>query len=114
MLNNPPLAADYRLRDNRSRQAVHHSMRTRSHERDNLYSGPELLQILKNQDGSFTILNCKGKVLKASIPDSWLVYKLQRSGYCGEEYEEIRRQLDSCGKAEVVLNLSARRVPWVA
>jgi hypothetical protein len=87
-------------------------MRRRSHERDNPYSGPELLQIRKNQDGSFTILNLKDKVLKAAIPDSWLESKLQRSGYCGEEYEEIRRQLNSLGKAEVVLNLGKRHVMW--
>ena len=60
------------------------------------------------------LLNRKGKVLKASIPGSWLEAKLQNTGYSGKEYEEIWRQLDNYGKAEVVLNLGTRRVWWVS
>ena len=60
------------------------------------------------------MLNRKGKVLKASIPGSWLEAKLQNTGYSGKEYEEIWRQLDNYGKAEVVLNLGTRRVWWVS
>ena len=78
-------------------------MRRRSHKRDDPLASPALVQVVKNQDGSFTMLNWKGKVLKASVPDWWLEDGLTKNGYCGEEYQEIRRQLGSCGKAEVVL-----------
>ena len=86
-------------------------MRRRSHKRDDAFPSPVLVQILKNQDGTFAMLNWKGKVLKNSIPDWWLEEQLLKNGYCGEEYQEIRRQLDGCGKAEVVLGVALDR-PW--
>ena len=76
-------------------------MRQHSHKRDCPYPDP-VVKILKNRDGSFAMLNWKGKVLN-SIPDWRLEDELAKNGYCGEEYREIRRHLDSCGKAEVVL-----------
>jgi hypothetical protein len=59
-------------------------------------------EILKKDDGTFAILHNR-ELLRNSIPDRWLEAELGRYGFCGQEYKEIRRQLESRGKAEVAL-----------
>jgi len=59
-------------------------------------------EVVRNEDGTFEMLH-KGKLLHSSIPDKWLEAQLGRYGLCGEEYKDIRRQLDRSGRAEVVL-----------
>jgi hypothetical protein len=58
-----------------------------------------VVEILENQDGTFAMLKA-GKLLHASIPDRWLETELAKYGFCGEEYRDIRRQLDSSGNAQ--------------
>jgi hypothetical protein len=57
------------------------------------------VEILKNPNGTFAMLEA-GKLLHASIPDRWLEMDLAKYGFCGEEYREICRQLDSSGKVQ--------------
>jgi len=59
-------------------------------------------EIVRKEDGTFEMFH-KGELLHTSIPDRWLEAQLGRYGFCGEEYRDIRRQLDEFGKAKVVL-----------
>jgi len=59
-------------------------------------------EVVRRQDGTFEMLH-KGKLLHDSIPDEWLEAQLGRYGFCGQEYKDIRRQLDLSGKAKIVL-----------
>jgi len=59
-------------------------------------------EISKNGDGTFAIYR-NSELLHDSIPDKWLEAQLGRYGFCGQEYSEIRLQLELRGKAEVAL-----------
>ncbi|PYU52314.1 MAG: hypothetical protein DMG48_07935 [Acidobacteria bacterium] len=59
-------------------------------------------EIVRKEDGTFEMFH-KGELLHGSIPDRWLEDQLVRYGFCGEEYRDIRRQLDQFGKAKIVL-----------
>jgi hypothetical protein len=59
-------------------------------------------EIVRKQDGSFDIFH-KGELLHDSIPDQWLENQLGRYGFCGQEYKDIRFQLDLFGKARIDL-----------
>ena len=59
-------------------------------------------EIVKKDDGNFEIFR-NGKLLNLSIADKWLKAQLGRYGFCGQEYQEIRQQLDELGKAKIVL-----------
>jgi hypothetical protein len=59
-------------------------------------------EVLRKEDGTFEIFH-QGKLLRDAIPDRWLEDELVRYGFCGEEYHEIRRQLDKTRKAKIVL-----------
>jgi hypothetical protein len=59
-------------------------------------------EIVKREDGTFDMFH-QGKLLHGSIPDRWLEDQLVRYGFCGEEYRDIRRNLDEFGKAKIVL-----------
>ncbi len=50
-------------------------------------------EIVRKEDGTFEMFH-KGGLLHGSIPDRWLEDQLVRYGFCGEEYRDIRRQLD--------------------
>ena len=63
---------------------------------------PDVWEIVRKKDGTFDIFH-QGKLLHNSIPDKWLEAQLGRYGFCGPEYQHIRRQLDQGGKAEMVL-----------
>jgi len=63
---------------------------------------PNTWEVIKSADGSFEIRN-KGELLQAEIPDRWLERELARYGFCGEEYRDIRQQLQNSGRARVVL-----------
>jgi hypothetical protein len=58
--------------------------------------------VVKKDDGSFDIFH-RGELLHGSIPDKWLESELARYGFCGPEYQEIRRHLEEQGRAEMVL-----------
>jgi len=63
---------------------------------------PDIWEVAKQADGSFEILH-QGELLLGSIPEKWLEAELGRCGFCGQEYDDIRRQLDQCGKARITL-----------
>jgi hypothetical protein len=57
---------------------------------------------VRKEDGTFD-LSRGGELLHASIPEKWLADQLGRYGFCGQEYADIRRQLDQVGRARVVI-----------
>ncbi|HLW85709.1 MAG TPA: hypothetical protein VKR60_10885 [Candidatus Sulfotelmatobacter sp.] len=59
-------------------------------------------KIVRKDDGTFEIFH-KGNLLKTSIPEKWLEAGLAEYGFCGQEYHDIRRQLELHGRAERVL-----------
>ena len=62
-----------------------------------------VLEVLKNDDGTYEVFS-KGELARSRVPKRWLNQELCVGfGFCGEEYEDIIRQLDDSGKATVVL-----------
>jgi hypothetical protein len=59
-------------------------------------------EIVKKEDGTFDLFH-SGKLLHESIPEDWLADQLGRYGFCGQEYDDIRYQLDLAGRAKIVL-----------
>lgn len=57
-------------------------------------------EVVAREDGTFDIFRT-GQLLHSGIPDQWLEAEIGRYGFCGDEYREIRRQLDTCGKATI-------------
>jgi hypothetical protein len=55
-------------------------------------------EIVKREDGRYDILRNR-KVVDSAIPDEWLESQLVRYGFCGQEYRDIRHQLEQSGKA---------------
>ena len=62
------------------------------------------LEIVKKVDGTFDLFR-KGELIHSSIPDRWLGEELAKYGYCGQEYTDIRHQLDQIGRWRVVLSM---------
>jgi len=63
---------------------------------------PNVWEVVRRKEGTFDILH-KGKLLRAEISDKWLEDELGRIGFCGQEYRDIRRQLEESDKAQIVL-----------
>jgi hypothetical protein len=63
---------------------------------------PDVWEIVKKPDGTFDMFR-KGKLLHSSIPEKWLADQVGHYGFCGQEYDDIRRQLEENGKAKIVL-----------
>lgn len=59
-------------------------------------------EIIKKEDGTFDLFRT-GELLHGSIPEKWLADQLEQYGFCGQEYAEIRLQLDQAGFAKIVL-----------
>jgi hypothetical protein len=63
-------------------------------------------EFLRKPDGSYSVAH-NGKVLSDSIREEWFESELcERYGFCGKEYDDIRRQLSLCGKCTVDLSSS--------
>jgi hypothetical protein len=62
----------------------------------------DVWEIFKKDDRTFDMFH-KGELLHGSVPDRWLENQLGRYGFCGQEYREIRCQLDQTGRAKIVL-----------
>ena len=62
----------------------------------------EAWEFARKEDGTFDIFH-QGKLLDGSIPDEWLANQLGHYGFCGQEYADIRRQLDQFGSAKIVV-----------
>ena len=59
--------------------------------------------MLKNDDGTYEVFS-KGELIRRRVPERWLYQELCGGlGFCGDEYEDIIRQLNDSGKATVVL-----------
>jgi hypothetical protein len=59
-------------------------------------------EIVRKEDGSLDIFH-REILLHGSVPDKWLEDQLVDHGLCGQEYQDIRRQLDQFGRAQIVL-----------
>jgi len=59
-------------------------------------------EVVKKEDGTFDLF-CNQELLRGAIPDRWLESQLVQYGLCGQEYREIRQQLEKSGKVEIVL-----------
>jgi hypothetical protein len=59
-------------------------------------------EIVRKEDGTFDMFR-EGELLHGSIPDKWLADQLGNYGFCGQEYKDIRLQLDQFGRARIVL-----------
>jgi len=62
----------------------------------------EFWEIVRKEDGTFDMFHL-GKLLHGAIPDEWLADQLGHYGFCGQEYTDIRRQLDQFGRAKIVV-----------
>jgi hypothetical protein len=63
---------------------------------------PDIWEIVRREDGSFDMFH-KGALVHSAIPDRWLEDQVGEHGFCGQEYLNIRRQLDESGKATISL-----------
>jgi len=59
-------------------------------------------EIVGRPDGTFKLFH-NSKLVHGSISDRWLEDELGKYGFCGQEYEDIRRQLSEFGKVKIVL-----------
>lgn len=73
--------------------------RTRKDTRQN-----RVLEVVKRDDGTFDlILNrnvCRSRISEDTLPRELCV----RFGYCGEEYEQILREVNQAGKKQLFLS----------
>jgi hypothetical protein len=57
------------------------------------------LSVVKNPDGTFEVV-FNGEQVGTGVPEKWLDTELcTKYGFCGEEYEDILRQLNESGRA---------------
>ena len=62
-----------------------------------------VLEVDKNDDGTYEIV-FNDKVVGNRISEGWLDEELcAKRGFCGEELVSIKRQLEECGRAVVIL-----------
>ena len=62
-----------------------------------------VLEVLKNDDGTYEVFS-KGELARSRVSERWLNRELCGGfGFCGDEYEDIIRQLNDSGKATVAL-----------
>ncbi|HMF91803.1 MAG TPA: hypothetical protein VKL40_14250 [Candidatus Angelobacter sp.] len=55
-------------------------------------------EFLRRENGTYAVIH-NGKLLADSIPEEWREREFcLRFGFCGEEYQEIRRQLEQGDK----------------
>jgi hypothetical protein len=64
---------------------------------------PNVWEFLRREDGNYAVYH-NGKLLSDSIPEELRKREFcLRFGFCGEEYEEIVRQLQQFGKCTLTL-----------
>ena len=62
-----------------------------------------VFEVAANGDGTFEI-TFNEKVVGSRVPERWLDEELcAKRGFCCEELASIKRQLDECGRAVVIL-----------
>jgi hypothetical protein len=62
-----------------------------------------VLKVASNSDGTYEI-SLNGVVVGSHIPERWLDEELcAKRGFCGEELASVKRQLEECGRADMVL-----------
>ena len=62
----------------------------------------DVWEIVKNEDGTFDLFRT-GELLHGSVPEESLADQLGQYGFCGQEYVDIRHQLDHVGRAKFLL-----------
>lgn len=63
-----------------------------------------VLEVVKRDDGTFDLF-LNRNVYRSGISEDTLPRELcMRFGYCGEEYEEILRELNQAGKKQLFLS----------
>lgn len=73
--------------------------RTRKHSHQN-----RVLEVVKKDDGTFDLF-LNRDIYRSGISEDTLPRELcVRFGYCGEEYEEILRELNHAGKKKLFLS----------
>jgi hypothetical protein len=70
-------------------------------DQNKLLTIPNVWEILRREDGTFDMFH-NSELSCSSVPDQWLEDQLGQYGICGEEYKDIRCQLDESGKAKIV------------
>ena len=63
-----------------------------------------LWEIVRRTDGRFDVLK-NGNLLYGAISDQWLQRQLTPVGFSELDYQNARRQLETVGKAKVVVPL---------
>ena len=63
-----------------------------------------LWEIVRRTDGRFDVLK-NGNLLYGAIADQWLQRQLTPAGFSELDYQNARRQLETVGKAKVVVPL---------
>jgi len=62
-----------------------------------------VLEVATNGDGTYEII-FNENVIGTRIPEGWLEDELcAKRGFCGGELASIKRQLEECGRAVVIL-----------
>ena len=59
-------------------------------------------QFIRKEDGTCAIVH-NDKLLCDSIAEKWLGSEFARYGFCGQEYRDIRTQLDVSSRCELNL-----------
>ena len=56
------------------------------------------LEVVRNDDGTYQVFS-RGKLVLRRVEEPWLYEELCiRFGFCGDEYDPIKQQLDECGR----------------
>lgn len=64
---------------------------------------PNVWEFERGEDGTFAV-SFRGKLLKGNIPEQWFYEQICVDyGFCGDESNEIRRQIEKSGRCTLVL-----------
>ena len=64
---------------------------------------PDVWEFVRSEDGTYAVFH-QGKQLCNEIPEEWFDEHIcVRYGFCCEEIDEIRRQIDAAGKCVLLL-----------
>jgi hypothetical protein len=64
---------------------------------------PNTWEFVRGADGTYSVFH-RGELQRKSIPERWFAETIcTRWGFCGSEYVEINRQIESTGRATITL-----------
>jgi len=65
---------------------------------------PVIWDFVRDADGTYSVF-CRGQLMRKSIPERWFAETIcAKWGFCGSEYVEINRQIESTGRATINLS----------